>query len=674
MERRKKAAMTLAVFMAAGVIPSVSRSAEPGVYALEEIVVTATKTENRVQDVSEATEVITQNDFKKLGAQDIRSALKLAANVEVGEAGMTGNQVMIRGMASSHTLILVDGRRVAGEDTSETMNAYELNRLSLSNVERIEIVRGNSSALYGSDALGGVINIITKRPEEAGLVIGANTGAREMNNYYHYDFGQIGKFNGAIDANFQKIREFSWRGGDRTALYGPRQNFSFSGEYKIRENRALGMNLDWMKDHMRMKYADADFMRWPTARDKYQTIDSERKGASLDYRVKTNASDFMVRTYFNRLEKDNDTYNRVQRTGETFSMRGMVIGVTKETGRHELFDYDRARYDTFVIEARDTTRIAKNHRLTVGGDYRYLTYEGTRLNAGDKAGQTSQADLKRPAEREMNFAAGYIQDEWTPSEKWIITPSIRYDYSDKFGSNTAPKIGATYKIRENLRFKANYGRGFRAPTLSELYMYFDGQSMSGQPINFYITGNPELKPEKSLGYDFTLEGETGNLSARVSYFHNKVDNLIAAKSVGGLPYTLYRYENVDAAKLEGVETELGLRLGGRWTMKGTWNTLDAVDETDGSRLENRGRHYGTVQMLYDDKKENGLSGVIWYQFMQDYRYDNADYSYHTWNLSVNKKWNEHLTTFFGLDNILDDDVPDICVAGRTWRTGAEWKF
>ena len=424
-------------------------------YTLDEVVVTATRTENKIQDVPEATEVFTQEDFKALGAQDINSALKLAENVNVAPAGMTGNNVSIRGMDSGHTLILVNGMRMAGEDTTTTANVYELSRLNLSNVERIEVVRGNSSALYGSDALGGVINIITKRPTEAGLTVGANIGTLAQNNYYHYDIGQQGKFNGSFDVNFQKMRRYSYNDTATTTLYGPRQNFNFDGEYTLSEGRTVNLNLGYMKDKMKSDYADADSsMRpgVPSSKDKYQTLDSTRKTAALDYRFKTNASDFMVRAYYNRLEKDGDMWNRVQ--------MGQILPY------HIQQDFDRMKYDTFVLETRDSTKLSDAHRITVGGEYRHLEYSSTRLgdNGENKGSVTVNGVTKDRSEAKLNFTAAYIQDEWTPSEKLLIIPSVRYDHSDKFGSNVAPKIGLTYKFTDDFRFKANYGRGFRAPT------------------------------------------------------------------------------------------------------------------------------------------------------------------------------------------------------------------
>lgn len=213
-----KAALTAAILTMICGGASAADVAMPA-YTLDEVVVTATRTEESIKNVPVATEVITQEDMKRIGAQSVRSALRLANNLDLSEAGMAGNAVRIRGMNSAQTLILVDGKRMAGEDAKETANVYELDRLALSNVDRIEIVRGASSALYGTDAMGGVINIITKKPSEAGMTVGATTGTREQSNYYHYDMGQQGNFNASLNANFSKTRKFSLTNTDDTIMY-----------------------------------------------------------------------------------------------------------------------------------------------------------------------------------------------------------------------------------------------------------------------------------------------------------------------------------------------------------------------------------------------------------------------------------------------------------------------
>lgn len=662
-----KAALTAVILasMTMGV-----NAAEPQVYNLAPVVVTATRTEESIQDVPAATEVITQKDFKQTGAYSVRSALRLAENLDLSEAGMAGNAVRIRGMDSTETLILIDGKRMAGEDASNTANVYELDRIPLSNVDRIEVVRGASSALYGSEAMGGVINIITKKPTEAGLTVGANVGTRENNNYYHYDLGQIGKFNGSFDANFSKVRQYSLNDSKDTVMFGPRQEFNFSGEYELSKDRGIGMDLGYMKEKLRNNYADANKGEVAKNRDRYQLYNDERKSVALDYHARTNASDFMIRAYYNRLDKDNDAFDRVKHVGNNYT----------ELPYHVLDSFDRATYETYVLEAKDTTRISDAHRITVGGEYRKLKYDGTRLNANGKNPETIVIDgvTRTRSETDMAFHAFYVQDEWTPSDKWLIIPAVRYDYSDKYGSYVAPKIGATYQFSDHFRFKTNYGKGFRAPSLSQLYMDARPAGDSGP----HIFGNPDLEPEKSLNWDAGIEGEWGKAFGKVSYFHNSVTNLIY---VAGKPGSTSRldqmYFNIHEATIQGVETEIGYHVNDHWTVKGTWNYLNAWNDSENIRLEDRSRQYGTVQLRYDTENPYGISGVFWYEYANDYFYKDSDTNnyitmgyYGLFNLSVRKSWGENLSAYVGVDNIFDREVPELYLGGRGWRTGVEWKF
>lgn len=656
-----KAALTAVILasMTMGV-----NAAEPQVYNLAPVVVTATRTEESIQDVPAATEVITQKDFKQTGAYSVRSALRLAENLDLSEAGMTGNAVRIRGMDSTETLILIDGKRMAGEDASNTANVYELDRIPLSNVDRIEVVRGASSALYGSEAMGGVINIITKKPTEAGLTVGANVGTRENNNYYHYDLGQIGKFNGSFDANFSKVRQYSLNDSKDTVMFGPRQEFNFSGEYELSKDRGIGMDLGYMKEKLRSNYSDKYSGERPTRLDRYQLYNDERKSAALDYHAKTGASDFMIRAYYNQLDKDNDVYDRIKSR--------------KEYPTPQFNSFDRATYETYVLEAKDTTRISNAHRITVGGEYRKLKYNGTRLNTNGKNPETIVINgvTRTRSETDMAFHAFYVQDEWTPNDKWLIIPAVRYDYSDKYGSYVAPKVGATYQFSDHFRFKTNYGKGFRAPSLSQLYM--DSTPMP----TTHIWGNPDLEPEKSLNWDAGLEGEWGKAFGKVTYFHNSVTDLIDTDPLpeeDGIKQV--RYKNIHEATIQGVETEIGYHVNDHWTVKGTWNYLDAWNDSENIRLEDRSKYYGTVQLRYDTENPYGISGIFWYEYANDYFYKDSDTNnyitmgyYGLFNLSVRKSWGENLSAYVGVDNIFDREVPELYLGGRGWRTGVEWKF
>lgn len=171
-----------------------------------DVVVTASRTEQQVKEAPAAVEVITREDIENTGAETLAQALEMATGINVLENGMVGNQSSIRGMNTNQTLILVDGRRVRTENTSETQNYYELQRVNMDEVERVEIVRGAVSSLYGADALGGVINIITKKPGNPGGSASVDWTSRQQDTGFRYDLGKEGKWAWAMNGKVSDVR------------------------------------------------------------------------------------------------------------------------------------------------------------------------------------------------------------------------------------------------------------------------------------------------------------------------------------------------------------------------------------------------------------------------------------------------------------------------------------
>ena len=635
-----------------------------------DVVVTATRTQEEVKVVPQTVEVITKEDIEQLGATDVYSALRLAANVDVTSAGMAGHNVMIRGMSTNHTLILIDGKRFAGEDTSATQNVYALGRLSLSNIERIEIVRGSASAQYGSDALGGVINIITKKSKEPSVMVGLSTGSEAINNYYHIDFGKQGNFSSTFDMRFSDVRKNMQAGDEGSNYYGPIQDFNFAGTWDLGNDKEIDLTLGYYNEHTKADYADKYTSTgvFQTSKDKKEWYDYRRYDYSLGYSGKTDNSDYMIRTFYSRLDKENNLYN--YRNNFPGSMEN-ILGLM-----YPKYDWDKSTYTLWGIEGKNTVQLSDNHLLTFGGEYRQNKVEGTRLSdGGDNVHQVSQSgngivSNKYYSDKEINTWAGYIQDEWQVNDKLLVIPSVRYDHDSSFGGEVTPKIGATYFISDNSRVKANWGKGFKAPTISELYMAMH-RAMGGQTVNVY--GNPDLKPEKSTSWDISFEAEKDNNFGKLTYFNNDVKNLITTKQIGSSYYD-QSYVNVDEAEIDGVEMEIGRNLDDKWTIKATSNWLDATDKVSGDRLDNRARNMTTLQLLYDDHDNWGYSAILWQQWANKYHYNDNDYNFTTTNFVLNKKFGEGNRVYAGVDNIFDKKISDIGLYGMIWRLGAEWTF
>ena len=646
-------------------------TAADAVVQTKDVIVTATKTEAEVQAVPQAVEVITQEDIQRTGANDVLTALSLANNLNLSRAGMTGNAVSLRGMSTNHTLILVDGKRYAGEDTDVTTNVYALQRLNVSDIDRIEIVRGPSSSLYGSEAMGGVINVITKTPEQAGGTVGIVTGTRNTAEYFNVSTGKHGRWSAAVDGRFDKLRTMNryahsvsstavTDGYDRS-MYGMRRTFHGGAIYDFENTNKnkLRFDIDYMNEDLRSDYADTKSANGKLYynKNKHEWYHNEQKGFSVEYTGKTNCNEYQFKTYYNQLEKHSNLVN--ERAFPSPMMENKLGSIYPKA------DMDYAKYNTWVTEAKNTMYIGDHHNLTFGGEYRRLEYEGTRLG-----GSTTGLNKKISA-KDVDSYAGYIEDLWQVNDKLLLIPSVRLEHNSQFGSEATPKIGATYNINNHWRFKANYGKGYKAPTLSELYMVMN-RAMGVATV--HVEGNPNLQPEETISYDFSIEADKGANFGKLTYFNNKVSNLIDTESTQSGNKYWSKYINVGKAQINGVELEIGRHLNDRWTIKATHNYLDAVNKMTGTRLNNRAQNMTTFQLMYDDHKEDGISAVLWDQFASRYRYNDEDYTYNTLNFSLNKKWTKDFSTYAGIDNILNKKVDDLYIDGRMWRVGAEWKL
>lgn len=613
-KKRKSTLLTLSILMG---LTSCTQASE--VIQTPDVVVTATKTQQEVKAVPNAVEVITSEDIEQLGATDIYSALKLATNVDVSQIG-AGHRLMVRGK-NAGALVLLDGRRISNEYSSMTRGAFDLDKINLSSVERIEIVRGAASAQYGADAESGVINIITKKSKEQSVIVGANTGTDVMNNYYRFDLGQQGKFNGVVNANFAKYRKREFVGGTGTNYFGPRTNYDFSGTYAFDDNNNLDFYIGYY-DEKSKKITDYSSIGMGKSSTNY---DKTNQDYSIAYNGKGDNSNYMIRAYYNRYDKE-------------------------EYKGSKNNSYKQNTFDTLGIEAKNTVQAGDEHLLTYGVEYKNIGVEGPILALGEGNSKDNSA------------YAGYIQDEWFINDKILFIPAVRYDHNEQFGGKTTPKLGATYFLSDNSRIKANWGKSWRAPNLVELYAGFTT-----------IYGNPDLKPEEATTWELGFEAEKDNNWLKLNYFNSKYDNLITYDKVNGKN----TFINAQDAKTDGVEFEVGRQFNDNWSIRATSNWLNAKD-SDGEKVSATADNISTLELNYDDNDINGYSAKLWNSWVSNYHYANENYDYNTLNFVVNKKFafddGRSGRVYAGVDNIGDKKIGDIYLEGRIWRVGAEITF
>ncbi len=203
-----------------------------------------------------------------------------------------------------------------------------------------------------------------------------------------------------------------------------------------------------------------------------------------------------------------------------------------------------------------------------------------------------------------------------------------------------------------------------------------------------INGNPDLKPEKALNFDLGFEVEKGRTFGKLTYFHNKVEDLIDLNNVTTFlsffpprRLTTGTYGNIDSATLQGIELEARQALGGGFSLRGLYTYLDARDDRTGLRLKDRPYHKASLQLSYDDRK-NGWNATLWNDWTAGYRHEEIvgrrttykDVSLSILNFVVSKKINDHFSAYLGIDNIFDKESTALAYDGRIWRGGVRMTF
>lgn len=632
------------VYAAPGMEENAAESAQMSeeVLTLEPITVTASRTEMQVRYSPAATEVITSKDIEKMGAENLAQALQLAIGINILENGMVGNQISIRGMNTNQTLLLVDGRRIRSEDGSSTQNYYELQRFNIDEVDRIEIVRGGVSSMYGSEAIGGVINIITKKPEKMQTSLRADWTSRQSNVGFRQDFGKQGKWGWSLAAKKSDYRDI-WKDDSTLQYYGEKYYVNLDGRYDIDDKRHLDIYMDYMKEDFNTRAAATN---GTVSRTNY---DNWRISTGVKYAGKDRHGDYELQYYYNYLDKVQPVYTHATgaKTGE-----------------------DRMKYTTHVFDGKRTVHLSDAHSLTFGGEYRGESVNSTRILGSSLRTWTP---LNKPLnERSVDYTAFYLQDTWTPDGDWIVIPSVRFDQNTSFGNKVTANLGVMYSLSRASRLKLNYGTSYNAPSISQLYI--DYLHSSGRRR---ILGNPELRPETARNFDISLETAKGGTSAKLTYFHNSIDNLIDAYSVPTMVRTT-SYRNVNEASIRGVEAEVKHRFDAHFTLRGTYTYLDAKDTRTNIRLEDRARHRGSLQLLYTNDK-GGINAILWNDWYGDYYgtgdddiLDNASAT--IFNFVVNKKIGEHATAYFGVSNLFNQWNDTLDFTGRIWRGGVNFTF
>lgn len=690
--QRKALLAAITVFVMGGVT---AQAEELPVYSFDEVVVTATRTENDVKKVPASTQVITQEDIKRGGATSVRNALSMYANIfQKSKVRGGGHDIIIRGMETKHSLVMVNGRRISNEaDASGLGNAMSLDRININDVEKIEIVRGPSSALYGSEAMGGVLNIITKPSKEQTLLTGLEHTSEDTSHWWHADTGRIGNFSMTLDARFNKINRSMLDTATESDPYGTAQTYNASLNYYVNDHSYVNAYMDYYSQHLKtdtgtpvMKPITLTTSSGKMSLSGQAMLEGtgskayKQKNYGISWNGKTDKNDWQIQAYMSKFNWSTTSNTKVLGSIPPAGMEGMFNFLLQD--QKNAYDFNHDEHNMWAIEGRDSLRVNDHHRVTFGAEYVKDKVAGTGLGAnGDSVYSiTENGKTKSSSEKTLSSYAAYLQDE-IEYGKWFIVPAIRYDHHSAYGSHTSPKIGVTYNATDHFRIKANYGDGFKAPSVSQLYYDLDMEMGRGNWV--HLTGNPNLKPEKSKSWDLGVEAEFGKGYGSLTYFDNDVDNLIASipKGKDSNGHNLHRYENVNKARIKGLENTLGYRFNDTLEFKVTSTLLDAKDTSSGKDLTQRARLSQIYQLIYDDHKDTGWSAVLWNQL--DYKFvtgkawesgESVKKSYSLTNFSLTRKVNKDTRVYGSVQNIFDKKDADCDLDGRFWSIGWEHKF
>ncbi len=481
-------------------------------FDLGEVVITGTRVPKLLKESPVQTRLVSAKDIQRTSATNIEELLQAEMpGVEFSYAMNQQLHLNFGGFGGQSVLFLIDGERLSGE----TMDDVDFSRIDMSNVERIEIVRGASAALYGSSAGGGVINIITK---EASKKIDLNLEARfgkHADRRYVFGLGnRLGKFRNHLSVTASRINSFDVQSADNPST---RVVSTVYGHKTLNAKEQLTyLPLPNLKLTTKIGFYMQEVPREEDAPDRYRSYTAGLRG---EWEISKNDK-IEISYAFDQYDKSQ--YRR-------------LVGLDV---RH----YSNAQNS---VRALYHHSLNKGDVLSIGSDYRHDYLFNSRLVNGSC--YQDNADV-------------FAQYDWIINKQWEVVTAARYDYfSEGNLSCFTPKISARYAPLNHLNFRASYGMGFRAPTLKEKYYEFD---MAGIWV---VKGNELLKPESGHNLNLSADYTHGRYNLTATAYYNYVENRITT----GLPY--YIAETGKQLYLDYINLDHFHILGAELTAQAAWH-------------------------------------------------------------------------------------------------------
>lgn len=518
---------------------------------IQEVVVTGTGTRHLLKDAPVETQVITRKMLESYGGASLQDILSgLTANFEFNEGDM-GSQMQMNGLGNSYILILIDGKRMHGDVGGEN----DLGLIDPHNIEKIEIVRGAHSALYGSDAIAGVVNIITKnREQNEGLLLENTTRYGSYNDIRQHN--GIGFRIGNVQSytNFQLQHTDGWQNSSTEQTEGHIVTDSKNMTVNKYTNYQIAERLTYTPRKNLELYAEGSYYwkriyrpehgNYPSCDVYTYDLKYKNSSASVGGKMKLNDTDVLTldidwnrHAYYYAFTNltFTDGYNKL---GEFITDFPYFEG-------QQMLQSDQQR---LMGNLKGIFQLPANNRLSAGMEYRY-----DYLNAPMRVIGGNASDWT---------AAAYVQDEYAAA-KWLnITAGLRLNENGSFGFRATPKISSMLSAGD-FRFRMEWSQGFKSPTPKEINYHYVRKMGS---YTYYYMGNENLKAQTSNYYSANVEYRNNRFSASVTGYVNKLDNMITLVTVErseipgdelskyqGFSLIPRKYMNMEDAKTYGMD-------------------------------------------------------------------------------------------------------------------------
>jgi vitamin B12 transporter len=580
------------------------------------VVVTATRIPTPEEQIASSITVVTADDIAARQLQSLPDVLKDVPGLNLVQTGGPGGQtsVFMRGTNSNHTKVLVDGIDVS--DPSNPGGAFDFGQFLTQDIQKVEILRGPQSGLYGSDAIGGVINIITKSGSgPAQFNAGVEAGSFDT-------FNQTGGVSGSLDGFHYAANVEHFHSGETPVtpldLLAPGEqriddyydNFTASTKlgFDVTDSFDVGLVARYTDTHLRLTGENED--NFP-----------------LDFPDSAQSENNTLQTY-------------ARATAHLLAFAGVLeqtLGLAYSSIKSSDFAPEIPRSDAFgervKFDWQGIVKLAADQKLVLGAEH-------------------ERDEITAPISASTSIDSGYAELQSSFGDRLFDTVSVRYDDNDRFGGKATYRFAPAYLITETgTKLKASIGTGFKAPTLNQLFQSFP---------DFDFFANPNLKPESSVGWDLGVEQALAadRLRFGATYFHNNIKNLIADNA------DFTTEINVGRAVTQGVESFVAYQPIQALTFRLDYTYTEAMDEIADQELLRRPKHKGSLNAAWQATNRLSVNATVlsvssWVDGNRDFSIPRLNAPpYTTVDMAAAYVINGNLSVYGRVTNLLDRRYED----------------